>query len=411
MDKILLNIKFDGRNLLVFLISIFPISLLIGSGVINSFIIVIDLLFLVLIIKEKNYKFFKNKTFYILLILWGSLILNMLLSLDQGNSFSRSVGFIRFLIFVFAIKFVLNKNEKHDNIIFLSWVLLFILVSFDVVFEYIFGFNTLGFNNNFSGRISSFLNDELKIGNFYLGFFLISLSFIYYTLKNKYYFFFSLIIFTVVSFLIGERSNFLRIIPLIILFFFIIDRKFIFKKISTIIVIFSLVFLIITQNNNYKDRFINQTFSFLAKNNYSVTHYFKFSIYGAHYNAAYQVFKDYPLFGVGLKNFRIESGRPKYENDDFRFTARRQNTHPHQIHLEFLSELGLIGYLFFLIFFYIFLKRSISIQIKNRNLYHLSGLLFLFVFFIPLIPTGSFFTTYGAAIFWLNFAIIEAFND
>ena len=26
-------------------------------------------------------------------------------------------------------------------------------------------------------------------------------------------------------------------------------------------------------------------------------------------------------------------------------------------------------------------------------------------------PSGSFFTTYGAAIFWLNFAIVEAFND
>jgi len=203
----------------------------------------------------------------------------------------------------------------------------------------------------------------------------------------------------------------LRIIPLIIIFFFIVDRKFIFRKISTLAVISTLVFFIIAQNNYYKDRFINQTFSSLAKNDYSFTHYFKFSIYGAHYNAAYQVFKDYPLFGVGLKNFRIESGRTKYENKDFRFTEKRQNTHPHQIHLEFLSELGLFGYSLILIIFYIFLKKSIGIQIKNKNLYHLSGILFLLVFFIPLIPTGSFFTTYGAAIFWLNFSIIEAFND
>ena len=171
MSNILVDTKINCKNLLVFLISIFPISLLVGSSVINGLIIIIDLLFLFLIIKEKNLKFLKNKTFYILLILWATLIINMLLSLDTGNSLSRSIGFIRFLIFVFAIKFVLNKNKKHDFFIFLTWFLLFLIVSFDVIFEYIFGFNSLGFSNNFSGRISSFLNDELKIGNFYLGFF------------------------------------------------------------------------------------------------------------------------------------------------------------------------------------------------------------------------------------------------
>ena len=93
----------------------------------------------------------------------------------------------------------------------------------------------------------------------------------------------------------------------------------------------------------------------------------------------YQVFKDYPLFGVGLKNFRIESGKSKYENKDYRFTEKRQNTHPHQVHLEFLSELGLFGYLSFF-YFFIFLKKSICIQIKRKNLYHLSGIIFILSF-------------------------------
>ena len=47
----------------------------------------------------------------------------------------------------------------------------------------------------------------------------------------------------------------------------------------------------------------------------------------------------------------------------------------------------------------------------EESFYHLSGLLFILVSFTPLIPSGSFFTTYGAAIFWLNFAVVEAFND
>ena len=34
----------------------------------------------------------------------------------------------------------------------------------------------------------------------------------------------------------------------------------------------------------------------------------------------------------------------------------------------------------------------------------------LIVFLIPLLPTGSFFTTYGASIFWLNFALMNLGN-
>ena len=173
----------------------------------------------------------------------------------------------------------------------------------------------------------------------------------------------------------------------------------------------SLAFLLISQNINYKDRFITQTVGGLSKQNFNLINYIKFSPYGAHYDAAIKVFKNYPYFGVGLKNFRIESGKEIYKDKNILFTNYRQSTHPHQIHFELLSETGLFGYISFLIFFLIYLKRSISIQIKNKNLYHLSGILVILATFIPLIPSGSFFTTYGATIFWLNFALVEAFND
>ena len=104
----------------------------------------------------------------------------MLLSINIENSLSRSIGFIRFILFIFAIKFVLNKNKNDDRLIFISWSIIFFIVTIDIIFELIFGFNTLGFRNNLPGRISSFLNDELKIGNFYFGFILLTLSFIYY---------------------------------------------------------------------------------------------------------------------------------------------------------------------------------------------------------------------------------------
>ena len=77
-----------------------------------------------------------------------------------------------------------------------------------------------------------------------------------------------------------------------------------------------------------------------------------------------KIFKEYPVFGVGIKNFRHESGKPKYFNEEYSASIVRQSTHPHQIHLEFLSETGIVGYLVFVMFF------IFSIIIGFRNYYY-----------------------------------------
>ena len=411
MRELIQNYKLEPRTFLILLIALFPITLLIGSSFINSSIVLIDILFLFLLIKEKKLNFLKNQSFYILLLLWVVLIINMLLSINTENSLSRSIGFIRFIIFIFAIKFILNKNKTDDKLIFVSWSIIFFIVTVDIIFESIFGFNTLGFQSYLPGRISSFLNDELKIGNFYFGFILLTLSFLCYTLKKDRIFIFFLILFIFVSFLIGERSNFIKIFIITFLFFLIVDKTILWKKLLLFFITLTLIFFTISKNENLKERFYNQIFGNLVEHNYDIKKFFRFTTYGAHYNTAIQIFKNHPYFGVGLKNYRIESGKAKYENPDFRFNEKRKTTHPHQIHFEFLAEMGLFGYISFFIFFFIFLTRSLKIQIKNRNYYHLSGILFILISFAPLIPSGSFFTTYGAAIFWLNFAIVESFND
>ena len=43
---------------------------------------------------------------------------------------------------------------------------------------------------------------------------------------------------------------------------------------------------------------------------------------------------------------------------------------------------------------------------KNKNLYTLSASLFILATILPIIPSGSFFTTFTATIFWINISII-----
>ena len=130
------------------------------------------------------------------------------------------------------------------------------------------------------------------------------------------------------------------------------------------------------------------------------------TVYGANFDRAIKMYQSNKLFGVGIKNFRIESGNPKYKNSALKFNDQAATTHPHQIHLEILSETGLFGYLFFIIFIVSTIFLALKNFQKEKNLYVLAGLLYFIFSLMPLIPSGSFFTTFGATLFWINYSFL-----
>jgi O-antigen ligase len=141
-----------------------------------------------------------------------------------------------------------------------------------------------------------------------------------------------------------------------------------------------------------------------------VTQYLKNNKHIAHYDAAFKIFQEYPIFGIGVKNFRFESANKKYQNDDLKQTMARATTHPHQIHFEFLSETGLFGYISFLILIITSLYLSIKNYFTFRNIFQLSSIIYIVTFMIPLLPSGSFFSTFTSTFFWINYAIMMAYN-
>jgi len=389
--------------LAISVISLFPISAFFGSGIINFQIILLDLIFLYEIFKNKKYSYLDNKFFYLLLVLWLMLLINLFFSINFNNSLLRSFGFCRFIFFVFALKFyIFDSDENYKKYIFSIWTATFLIVSIDLVFEFIFGKNTLGFESYMPGRLSGFFNQELKIGYIYSAISLIVLSYIYFSFKNNrvstnliYLIFFITLL---ISFVIGERANFLKTFLMFLLFIFLFENKFYKFKFSLILAFCLIIFITIVslgENNQYKYRFWDM---FLKPMTNNPIEYIKNSNYGDHYSAAYKVFKNNKSFGVGLKNYRIEVSSGNY--------GKNTSTHPHEKHLELLSEVGLIGYFLFISFFLYSILNSIKLFLNNKNLYQLSGLLFIITNLIPLIPSGSLFTTYTAAFFWFNFAFM-----
>tara|TARA_B100001027_G_scaffold62791_1_gene42391 strand:- start:1848 stop:3101 length:1254 start_codon:yes stop_codon:yes gene_type:complete len=399
-----------AENLCCLLLSFIPIIFFFGNGVGNTLVIIIDILFLYILIKNKQLNFLNNYLFYLLIIFWFILLGNLIFSINFENSLSRSIGFIRFIFLVFAIKFFF-KSEKNNykDFILKLWFFFLSIISFDIIFEAIIGFNTLGFSSYMPGRLSSFFNQELKIGNLYSSFYLIILSFIIYlkSSNSKFgkkvfknysfnYLFFLILFFILISFFIGERSNLIRVIIMSILFFFITSKNWIsiLKFLITSILI-TTIFLMSSKNYHWRywDAFLKPLIS-------NPLEFVNKSYYVSHYKTAIQVFNNHKLYGVGLKNYRLEVQKDEYPD--------LSSIHPHQIHFEVLAELGSIGYLYFISFMFVSVLKSFNSYRNKKDYFVLSGMLYVITILLPVLPSGSFFTSFGATVFWVNYALMTS---
>ena len=298
---------------------------------------------------------------------------------------------------------------NYIKYVYLFWSITFFILTLDIIFEIIFGHNMMGNVSSMSGRIASFFGDELVAGAFYHGFILIFLSYLTYK-KVKPPILLSIIIsLLIISFLIGERSNFIKIFLSIIIFTTIVVK--IDMRLKILSLIFTLLsFLLLTNlNDSYKTRYLDQLKTLFSVNGYK--NYLMESQYGAHRDAAFKIFKENKFFGVGIKNFRNEVGKEKFKNENYLKTETRISTHPHQIHYEILSETGIFGYFCFSVFFILSIFYSIKNYLKTKNLYQLSGIIFVIISLLPILPTGSFLSTFTSSIFWLNFAIMCGYNN
>ena len=393
----------------IIIISFFPLFLLFSSLLTNIFTILLIFLFLSEIkLKPKN--IIKDKILLLLILFWFFILISLFTSIYFENSISRSVGFLRFIFFSYALAYYLKlDNFKYFKIILRIWFFIFLVTSIDLFIEYVFGHNLLGNKSYIPGRLSGFLGDELKIGNYYLGFYFLILVFSIQFFNNKFLSFSIIIFISLIAFIIGERSNFIKII-LGLLIFSIFYEKIITKyKIIFFGLIISCALILINFNSDYKTRYKTQIYNPLKTE--GIYNYIKGIPYGAHFSTAYKIFKENPISGIGLKNFYFECGKDKYIDKEFVFNHARCSTHPHQLHLEILSHIGIFGYLVFIYLFFYLIYFGFKNYLKNKNPYLLGSLVFIFVSIFTPVPSGSFFTTYGATIFWLNFGLVLAFSS
>ncbi|WP_075536111.1 O-antigen ligase family protein [Candidatus Pelagibacter communis] len=406
-------------NLISIFFFSFPILIIIGPLFLNLFSVVMSIYAILKINELKKLIFFKDKIFISIILIiififpYNNFNLNFTeLKINFDSTFFKYFSYFRYILMCFGI--IIFLKIYNSNNFFLTKVknyyfLYLVLISIDVIIELYTGSNIFGYFTYYPGRVASFTNEELIIG--YIFSFIVLFSINDGILKlNKYFLLILTSLILILSFLIGERSNFIKLFSIIIFFssfHYINFNKFHFSKsllfIITISFITILIFGLMRNTPQAKKIYNIQIFE---GNKLSLNQLYFNNKHLAHYDAAFKIFLNYPIFGVGINNFGNESKKQKYESKKFSYTNQRSSTHPHQIYFEILAEVGLFGFLYLITLNLWIAFKAFKLYLKDKN-FSLLGSLMLHIFFIyPLLPSGSFFGTNYGLPYWFNLSVL-----
>lgn len=389
------------------LIIFMPVFLITGPFLSDLSVILIDLIFLYLIFKNQNTDVLLRNNLFIFFFIFNVYISIRSIFTDEiFFSLKSSLPYVRFLVFIFAVSYFLRINKKLEKNFSKLFLLLILVVCVDAIFQYIFGFNFLGFRIDNPDKLNGFFKDEAVLGSYLIRLFpliLVTFFSLYGFKDNKFKFYILFILVSFVIFLSGSRSSLALLILFVILIMLLFNelRK-TFLIISSISILLLIFLLQVSEKLKYKTyiNFYNpiQTM-FFASDLYPLDQknfYFFTPVHDTHYRTAYNIFKENKIFGAGNKMYRIVCSKEGIYINKFSCTS-----HPHNFYMQVLAENGIIGLvfiasLFIMVFFKLF-KEIFLRNFKNEKKYDNKSILLLIGIFLnlwPIIPSGNIFNNW-----------------
>ena len=343
-----------------YLLIILPILLLSGPFLPDLAVVLICILFIQNLIKEKNFKVFLKIEFLIIFSFCVYLVINSIFINYNLNSIKISLFYIRFGIFVLAIQYILVKNPNVLKYMSYCFFIVLIILTIDGFKEYFTGSNVFNSPKFHPFRVSSFFGEELILGSFISRllpiFFAITL---FYYFQNKINLkIFSLIVVFILAevliFLSGERSS-LFYINLSTLFILLMVQKGFLIRLSMFLTALIIILIIGVINPTAKKRIIDKTIDEFQvkiddKKKANNKYYIFTKVHTEQYNSAYKMFINNKVFGVGVKGFKNNCNKGEYK-----ILKKYCSTHPHNIYIQILSETGIIGFIYIFFTFIILL--------------------------------------------------------
>ena len=425
------------KNTLFFFLQIslylFPISLIVGSLLVNINVIIFIFLAVSYLLLNKL-KIYFNHINLSLLLFFITLIFSSFLNIEEIgiNNFIKSIFLLKFFLLYILIESLIYHKKIELNYFFNICLILIIFLSIDLSIQFFFGKNIFGYKP-WEGRITGIFEHEAIAGAFLQKIFLFSIIgylMLFFHKGEKEKNFLSLILILVLfgSFVASNRISFLIVLStaIFLIFFYKIFRK----NIIVALILLIPTFLFFYQNNDqinikYKS-FVNKItqFSNVSSNMKISNEQIKElnskdpekqkskKIINNHtkiYLTTYESFKENIFIGHGLKSFRYRC------NKFLKLNNTLCSTHSHNYHLELLHDVGLLGFLLITFFSFSLIIKTVN-RLRAENLSYKEKIilsLLLLNFLIELFPlksTGSLFTTWNGTLLWLSISLVNYKN-
>lgn len=373
------------------LILFLPITFLIGSFFVNLISLIISSFAIVWLFYNKKLDILIKKQYIFFSVLFIFFLISSTLSNYKIISLENSLSY--YFNYILFLSLCIFLSEDENKLYYLSKIV-FIIVIFlciDLWIQKFLGFDIFGYPKQQAGRLTSVFKDEQIPGSVIFKFLPFILLFLYRS-KNLLIKKFKFLIFTFIYFSIlitGERASSILATLLILLLLFFNFRNINKKKLISYCFLFLTIIFILF---NMKNSIIKERIYFTIDQS-------KDNIYYIMYNNALEIFSNNIFAGTGPQTYRIEC--PKYLDNC--------STHPHNFLLELLSD----GGIFSPILFVISMISLIYYKIKNTKSNFLKSLIISFsiLFFFPLIPTGSFFTSFHMTLIWFSLGFLYATKE
>jgi len=378
------------------LLLMLPLWLISGRAGVDIDLSLIVILFLLRSVMRRDWTWVGSTWFKIGLGLWVWTLVVSLFAFDTGLSFSQAAPWIRFLLFAAALEaWVLDEVWMRR----LLWVITatLVLTAIDSLIQYFHGVDLFGHPRWGPERLSAMF-DRPRVGIFIvkLMFPAVFGAFAWRAwrqgrLRPALGFAGLVLLLLSAIFLSGERMALLLALLGLVLGALLQRgplRALVVGAaslgIAGMIALAVLSPLMIT-------RHVNETRNTLA--------HFGDSAYAAIWGSGLDMIKTHPLLGAGMKNFRLVC--PTLDlpvRPDFRCS-----THPHNLYLEWGAEAGIPGLAgFVLLIGSMFRQLWRTASRHGYGVWLLGPMVSMAVQLWPLGPTGSFFSNWAGAMFWLS---------
>ena len=402
---------------LYILICLIPLTLLSGPFLPDLIITLMSIILIYRSIAEKDFYLFQNRIFKFFFVYWILIIFCSLVSEYKINSLQSSLPYLRFLIFSLAVCYIFSKDKTLLKNFTIILVLVYTLALINGFYQYFLGYNFFGISPSSPNRLTLIFDDRMLLGAFLSRTFPLLIGLIIYTYKDnikKYLLLFFLIISSdILVYLSGERTA-LGLLLLSTLLFIIFINKFRILRLATLIISIFCISIISLNNNNIKHRNIDYTLNQLGLYSESES----INIFSPNHDklikSSISMFLDSPIFGVGPNNFRIKCVNVKFDKG---FCS----THPHNMFVQILAELGVLGLIFYMIaltyIIYFFLRlilMKISKKITKVSDYQICLMICFTITLFPLYPSMNIFNNWINVLYFMPLGFYMAsfnYND